>query len=100
MNDRMLVHKVYHRLSLLSLTPHTLPFKPVQFPSALSPASIRTRPLNGTVRSLRTTAVMATSRLRNLVPVNAVASEDGSGGASNGSVSSTAATTALEDEGI
>ncbi|XP_021805110.1 probable glutamyl endopeptidase, chloroplastic isoform X2 [Prunus avium] len=98
MNDRMLVHKVYHRLSLLCLTPHTLPFKPVQFPSALSPAHVRARPLNGTVRSLRTTAVMATSRLRNLVPVNAVASEDGSGGASNGSVSSTAATTALEDE--
>ncbi|KAB2605085.1 glutamyl endopeptidase [Pyrus ussuriensis x Pyrus communis] len=52
------------------------------------------------VRSIRTsTAVMATSRLRNLVPANNFASEDASGGgASKGSVSSTAATTALDDE--
>ncbi|KAB2616311.1 glutamyl endopeptidase [Pyrus ussuriensis x Pyrus communis] len=100
--DRMFLHKVYHRLSLLSLSPpHSLPFKPLHFTSVLSPAHLRTRrsPYD-VVRSIRTSAApMATSRLRNLVPVNAGASEDASdGGATNGSVSSTAAAASLDGE--
>lgn len=100
MSDRMLhLHKlVCHRLSLLSFTPHSLPFKPAQLPSVLSPAGLRARPRNDAVRSVRTVAVMSSSRLRNIVPLNAVVAEDGGGGASNGSVSCTTADTPFEDE--
>nr|XP_011465337.1 PREDICTED: probable glutamyl endopeptidase, chloroplastic isoform X2 [Fragaria vesca subsp. vesca] len=90
MSDRMLhLQKVYHRLSLRSFTPHSLPF---QFPSLLSP----TRPRRShAVRSIRTSAAMsATSRLSNIVPLNAVVAEN----AGNGSVSSATATTSFEDE--
>lgn len=40
---------------------------------------------------------MATSRLRNLAPVTALPAEDGAGGAFNGTVSSSAATTNSTD---
>ncbi|XP_050375872.1 probable glutamyl endopeptidase, chloroplastic isoform X2 [Argentina anserina] len=92
MSDRMLhLQKLYHRFSLRSFTPHSLP----PFPSLLSPTRPRLRPRTHAVRSFRTSAVMsATSRLSNIVPVNAVAAES----AGNGSVSSTSATTPFEDD--
>ncbi|XP_048336663.2 probable glutamyl endopeptidase, chloroplastic isoform X1 [Ziziphus jujuba] len=101
----MRLHKVYHRLSILSFTPlslspHFLTLKPLQFSS---PVHLRARSSNDVVRSLRSTATMASSRLRNLVPVNAVLAEDASaGGGTNGSASSsssaTVVTPAAEDE--
>ncbi|KAM5575988.1 putative glutamyl endopeptidase, chloroplastic [Rosa sericea] len=99
MSDRMLhLQKVYHRLSLRSFTPHSLPFKPPQFPSLRSPPRLRVRPRSHAVRSIGTAvAVMSTSstsRLSNIVPLSAVVAEDGG----NGSVSSATATTPFEDE--
>ncbi|XP_024173380.1 probable glutamyl endopeptidase, chloroplastic isoform X1 [Rosa chinensis] len=98
MSDRMLhLQKVYHRLSLRSFTPHSLPFKPPQFPSLRSPPRLRVRPRSHAVRSIGTAAAVmsasASSRLSNIVPLNAVVAEDGG----NGSVSSATATT-FEDE--
>lgn len=43
---------------------------------------------------------MASSRLRNLVPVNAVVTEDATAGGSKASVSSSTDATATEDKGI
>ncbi|XP_062026552.1 probable glutamyl endopeptidase, chloroplastic isoform X2 [Rosa rugosa] len=98
MSDTMLhLQKVYHRLSLRSFTPHSLPFKPPQFPSLRSPPRLRVRPRSHAVRSIGTAAAVmsasASSRLSNIVPLNAVVAEDGG----NGSVSSATATT-FEDE--
>ncbi|XP_062083609.1 probable glutamyl endopeptidase, chloroplastic isoform X2 [Humulus lupulus] len=95
----MRLHKLYHRLSLLpSISPLSLlsiSSKPSHFFSSSLPLS-RRRPR----RSLRTVATMASSsRLRNLVPLNAIVAEDATtGGASNGSASSSSAANALADE--
>ena len=94
----MRLHKVYHRISLLSVSA-TSPLTPIT-PSFLSlspPSILRLRP-NNAVRSVKTIAMTA-SRFRYLVPINAVAGEDGGGGP-NGSVSSSAtATPPTDNEG-
>ncbi|XP_057461519.1 probable glutamyl endopeptidase, chloroplastic isoform X1 [Actinidia eriantha] len=95
----MRLHKVYHRFSLLSLSSapflpllHHLP-KPLSSSPSLSIKSARSSPIRS---HLRTTAkslkAMAASRFHNLVPINAVAAEDGGG--SNSSLSSTSSAAA------
>lgn len=78
----MRMHKLYHRLTLLSLSsPLSLPSNPSLLP--LLP------PLPRTLR-YRTAAnftPMSTSRLSHITPLAAVSTEDSAGGASNGSVS-------------
>ncbi|KAL6968624.1 hypothetical protein U1Q18_034423 [Sarracenia purpurea var. burkii] len=96
----MRLQKVYHRFALVSLPSHvSLPLhrhlpKPISlFPFTLSPKSSRSlsipRHSRTTVKSIK---AMAASRFRNLVTINAVATEDGGGDASNGSVSSSSST--------
>lgn len=93
----MLLHKVYHRFSLLSLSsPPSIPLLH-QFPKPLSSSSFLSlkphrslsipRHSRTTLKSIKS---MTNSRLHNLVPINAVAAEDatGTGTGSNGSVSS------------
>ncbi|PON61711.1 Peptidase [Parasponia andersonii] len=102
----MRLHKVYHRLSLLSISisisPLSLSLKPTtHFSSASAPAGRRPRRSFASLRSVRNATTMATTRLRNLVPLNAILAEDGTGGGSNGSVSSSSSTSAAalaEDE--
>ncbi|XP_057461411.1 probable glutamyl endopeptidase, chloroplastic isoform X4 [Actinidia eriantha] len=95
----MRLRKVYHRFSLLSLSSppflpllHHLP-KPLSSSPSLSIKSARSSPIRS---HLRTTAkslkAMAASRFHNLVPINAVAAEDGGG--SNSSLSSTSSAAA------
>lgn len=104
----MRLHKAYHRLSILTLcpltltlSPHLLSLKPLQFSSVCNhPLRLRARPSRRhAVTSVRTSVTMASSRLRNLVPVNAVVAEDAAADGSNGSVSSSTNATAIEDEG-
>ncbi|PON72391.1 Peptidase [Trema orientale] len=95
----MRLHKVYHRLSLLSISisvsPLSLSLKPTtHFSSASPPAGRRPRRSFASLRSVRNATTMATSRLRNLVPLNAILAEDGTGGGSNGSVSSSSSSSA------
>ncbi|XP_075641514.1 putative glutamyl endopeptidase, chloroplastic [Castanea sativa] len=77
----MRLHKVYHHLSLLSVSARSSP----SIFSLSPPVILKLRPANA-VRSLNSTS-MSASKFRYLVPIKAVAAEDG-GGASNGSVSS------------
>lgn len=88
----MHLHKVYHRLSLLSFSARSSP----SIFSLSPPVILKLRPVNS-VRSLNSTS-MSASKFRYLVPINAVAAED-SGGASNGSVSSSSTPPPTESEG-
>lgn len=98
----MRLNKVYHRLSILSLSPftlspHFLSLNLVQSSYVCKPVHLRARPSHNAVR---TAVAMASSKLRDLVPVNAALAEDASAGGFNGSVSSSTNVTAAEDEGI
>ncbi|GMN52305.1 hypothetical protein TIFTF001_021459 [Ficus carica] len=94
----MRLHKLYHlhRFSLLSLS---LSLQPSQFSAVSAPTSVTVRH-TVTMAAATTSSSSSSSRLRNLVPVSAVAAENG--GASNGSVSSSVSSSATpaqdEDE--
>ncbi|CAJ2631925.1 unnamed protein product [Trifolium pratense] len=82
----MRMHTLYHRLTLFSFSS----------PLSLLPLA---PPLHLTLRR-RTTAnfsSMSTSRLRHIAPLAAISTEDGTGGASNGSVSSSSTADASND---
>ncbi|KAI8522602.1 hypothetical protein RHMOL_Rhmol13G0008700 [Rhododendron molle] len=90
----MRLHKVYHRFSLLSLSsPTSLPLLH-HSPRPLSSSFLSIKPHRSlpiprhsrtTVKSIKS---MTTSRLHHIVPINAVAAEDGGGTGSNGALSS------------
>ncbi|KAF7119344.1 hypothetical protein RHSIM_Rhsim13G0005000 [Rhododendron simsii] len=104
----MRLHKVYHRFSLLSLSsPPSLPLLH-HSPRPLSSSFLSIKPHRSlpiprhsrtTVKSIKS---MTTSRLHNIVPINAVAAEDGGGTGSNGAVSSSSSSppAATSDEGL
>lgn len=104
----MRLHKVYHRFSLLSLSsPPSLPLLH-HSPRPLSSSFLSIKPHRSlpiprhsrtTVKSIKS---MTTSRLHHIVPINAVAAEDGGGTGSNGAVSSSSSSppAATSDEGI
>ncbi|XAR58375.1 Acylaminoacyl-peptidase [Bertholletia excelsa] len=100
----MRLHKVYHRFSLFSLSPPpSLPLlhhlaKPLSSVSSLvtrRPARSLSIPRHS-VTTVRSAGAMTASRFHNLVPLNAIGTEDGGG--SNGSVSSSAATASAADD--
>ncbi|XP_059437086.1 probable glutamyl endopeptidase, chloroplastic isoform X2 [Corylus avellana] len=98
----MRLHAVYHRTaSLLSLSVSALSPPPTThsiLSSLTPPVILRLCPLRRAVRSIKTaSAAMTASRLSNLVPVNAVAGEDGGVG-SNGAASSSTAASPTENE--
>ncbi|XP_065860331.1 probable glutamyl endopeptidase, chloroplastic isoform X2 [Euphorbia lathyris] len=95
MNEMMRLYQVCHRLSILSLAPLSspLPFlslKPARFTSV---DHLRTH------SKLRPIMTAATSRLANLVPANSFPGENG-GGASNGSLTSSANIATEDDEAL
>ncbi|KAG5514152.1 hypothetical protein RHGRI_035525 [Rhododendron griersonianum] len=104
----MRLHKVYHRFSLLSLSsPTSLPLLH-HSPRPLSSSFLSIKPHRSlpiprhsrtTVKSIKS---MTTSRLHHIVPINAVAAEDGGGTGSNGAVSSSSSSppAATSDEGL
>ncbi|XP_038713587.1 probable glutamyl endopeptidase, chloroplastic isoform X1 [Tripterygium wilfordii] len=98
----MRIHKVYHRLSFLSLSPPSpppcaLPLKLSQFGPLRTAGHLRTKSRRNSARLSSTMISSSSSRLRNLVPVNSVLAEDGG---SNGSAASSAATATIEDEAL
>ncbi|KAK7337522.1 hypothetical protein VNO77_18101 [Canavalia gladiata] len=80
----MRLHKLCHRFTLLPFSPLSLPPNPSLLPLA---PPLRFTLRHGTAANFTS---MATSRFRNLAPLAAALAEDGAGGASNGSVSSSA----------
>ncbi|KAM6579330.1 hypothetical protein CsatA_003104 [Cannabis sativa] len=93
------LNELYHRFSLLSsISPLSLLSISSKHTHLSSSLLSRRRPHRC---SLRTMATMpsSSSRLRNLVPLSAIAAENATpGGASNGSASSSSAATALADD--
>ncbi|XP_057483830.1 probable glutamyl endopeptidase, chloroplastic isoform X3 [Actinidia eriantha] len=95
----MSLHKVYHRSSLLNVSSppalnllHHLP-KSLSSSPSLSRKSARYPPIRSHLRpTVKSVKAMSASRFNNLVPINAVAAEGGSG--SNGSLSSSSSSTA------
>ncbi|CAK8544408.1 unnamed protein product [Lathyrus sativus] len=82
----MRMHKLYHRLTLLSLSsPLSHPSNPSLLP-LLPPL-----PLTLRYTTAANFASMSTSRFSHISPLAAVSAEDSTGGASNGSVSPSAA---------
>ncbi|GLU07267.1 hypothetical protein SLE2022_242310 [Rubroshorea leprosula] len=94
----MRLHNVYHRLSLLSLSPFTSPLLPptlIRLPSLNRTGHLRTHSRNAA------RGIMAAASFHRLVPVKAALAEDGGNNSSNGSVSSSTDTaTAADDEVI
>ncbi|XP_021611546.1 probable glutamyl endopeptidase, chloroplastic isoform X3 [Manihot esculenta] len=96
MNQMMGLHKVYHRLTILSLFPLC---PPPLFPSLklsrFTLGHLRTHHSANSAR-LRSIMAAATSRLGNLVSATSFVAEDGGGG-SNVSVNSSTGTSTLDD---
>ncbi|GLT42638.1 hypothetical protein SLA2020_166280 [Shorea laevis] len=93
----MRLHKVYHRLSLLSLSLFTSPPLPptlIRLPSLNRIGHLRTHSRNAA------RGIMAAASFHRLAPVNAALAEDGGNNTSDGSVSSSTATAAADDEVI
>ncbi|GFS33475.1 prolyl oligopeptidase family protein [Actinidia rufa] len=96
----MSFHKVYHRFSLLNVSSPPSLFnllqhlpKSLSSSSSLSRKSARSPPIRSHLRpTVKSIKAMSASRFHNLVPINAVAAEGGSG--SNGSLSSSSSSTA------
>ncbi|XP_021611544.1 probable glutamyl endopeptidase, chloroplastic isoform X1 [Manihot esculenta] len=99
MNQMMGLHKVYHRLTILSLFPLC---PPPLFPSLklsrFTLGHLRTHHSANSAR-LRSIMAAATSRLGNLVSATSFVAEDGGGG-SNVSVNSSTGTSTLDDEAL
>ncbi|XP_052185080.1 probable glutamyl endopeptidase, chloroplastic isoform X2 [Diospyros lotus] len=92
----MRLHKVYPRLSLVSLS-LSLPLLPHLPPPFLSLKPSPPPPLSASIFK-STKSVMSFSRFRYLVPINAESAEDGGG--SNGSVSSSAAPASAANDAV
>jgi hypothetical protein len=91
----MRLHKVYHRLTLLSLSPSSPPPPPALTSSLSLFTPVRTPGHLRTHHSKRFKSICTmSSRFPNLVPLNSIAAEN-VGGRSNDSVSSAS----TEDEG-